>query len=96
MTHNIKKAEKTFIIAFDLLKTFWKIETANAIFWMYLGGTAKKNFFFSNKTFDVTWCMRRVVHVNKCCKHLNPILPHLDYITLAHNNHVSLFTIKFS
>ena len=21
-------------------KTFWKIETANAIFWMYLGGTA--------------------------------------------------------
>ena len=43
---------------------------------------------------DVTWCMRRVVHVNKCCKHLNPILPHLDYITLAHNNHVPLFTIK--
>ena len=26
-------------------KTFWKIETANAIFWMYLGGTAKKIFF---------------------------------------------------
>ena len=26
-------------------KTFWKTETANAIFWMYLGGTAKKNFF---------------------------------------------------
>ena len=45
---------------------------------------------------DMTWCMRRVVHVNKCCKHLNLILPHLDYITLAHNNHVSLFTIKFS
>ena len=21
-------------------KTFWKIETAHAIFWMYLGGTA--------------------------------------------------------
>ena len=21
-------------------KTFWKIETTNAIFWMYLGGTA--------------------------------------------------------
>ena len=32
---------------------------------------------------DVTWCMRRVVHVNKCCKYLNPILPYLDYITLA-------------
>ena len=32
-------------------KTFWKIETANTIFWMYLGGTAKKIFFFSNKTF---------------------------------------------
>ena len=31
-------------------KTFWKIETANAIFWMYLGGTAKKKIF-SNKTF---------------------------------------------
>ena len=23
-----------------VLKTFWKIETANAIYWMYLGGTA--------------------------------------------------------
>ena len=23
-----------------LAKTFWKIETAHAIFWMYLGGTA--------------------------------------------------------
>ena len=32
-------------------KTFWKIETAHAIFWMYLGGTAKKIFFFRNKTF---------------------------------------------
>ena len=32
-------------------KTFWKIETGNAIFWMYLGGTASKNFFFRNKTF---------------------------------------------
>ena len=32
------------------VKTFWKIETANAIFWMYLGGTAKK-IFFRNKTF---------------------------------------------
>ena len=21
----------------------------------------------------MTWCMRRVVHVNICCKHLNPI-----------------------
>ena len=31
-------------------KTFWKIETANAIFWMYLGNTAKK-CFFRNKTF---------------------------------------------
>ena len=28
-----------------VIKTFWKIETANAIFWMYLGGTAKKIFF---------------------------------------------------
>ena len=28
---NIKEAQT---------KTFWKIETANAIFWMYLGGTA--------------------------------------------------------
>ena len=27
------------------VKTFWKIETANAIFWLYLGGTAKKIFF---------------------------------------------------
>ena len=27
-------------------KTFWKIEMAHAIFWMYLGGTAKKNIFF--------------------------------------------------
>ena len=26
-------------------KTFWKIETAIAIFWMYLGGMAKKFFF---------------------------------------------------
>ena len=27
------------------IKTFWKIETANALFRMYLGGTAPKNFF---------------------------------------------------
>ena len=26
----------------------------------------------------------------------NPISPHPDYITLAHNNHVSLFTFMFS
>ena len=32
------------------VKTFWKIETANAIFWLYLGGTAKK-IFFRDKTF---------------------------------------------
>ena len=34
-----------------ITKTFWKIETANAIFWMYLGGTAQKMFLFRNKTF---------------------------------------------
>ena len=32
-------------------KTFWKIESANAIFWMYLGGTAKKKFFLVIKFF---------------------------------------------
>ena len=32
-------------------KTFWKIETANAIFWMYLGGTAQKIFFLGIKLF---------------------------------------------
>ena len=33
------------------IKTFWKIDMANAIFWMYLGGTTKIFFFFRNKTF---------------------------------------------
>ena len=33
------------ILLLGFSKTFWKIESANAIFWMYLGGTAKKNFF---------------------------------------------------
>ena len=32
-------------------KTIWKIETANAIFWMYLGGTAQKIFFLGIKLF---------------------------------------------
>ena len=27
-------------------KTFWKIETANALFWMYLGGTAQNIYIF--------------------------------------------------
>ena len=33
-----------FQLCFLIAKTFWKIESANAIFWMYLGGTAKKKF----------------------------------------------------
>ena len=41
----IKDCFRVFCFAFTLgllalSKTFWKIETANAIFWMYLGGTA--------------------------------------------------------
>ena len=35
--------QKPATICFEVSsKTFWKIETANAIFWKYLGGTAKK------------------------------------------------------
>ena len=34
-------------------KSFWKIERANAICWMYLDSTAKNFFFFRNKTFFV-------------------------------------------
>ena len=47
--HNVAFVPLTLEVAG---KTFWKIETAHAIFWMYLGGTAKKTFF-RNKTFFV-------------------------------------------
>ena len=32
-------------------KTFWKIESPNAISWIHLGGTAKKKFFLGIKLF---------------------------------------------
>ena len=35
----------------DETKTFWKIESPNAISWIHLGGTAKKIFFLGIKLF---------------------------------------------
>ena len=32
-------------VSMELSKTFWKIESPNAISWIHLGGTAKKIFF---------------------------------------------------
>ena len=47
-----------------------------------------------NSFWNVYYCLINCKNLKG--RWLDPILPYLDYITLAHNNHVSLFTIMFS
>ena len=51
ITANLHKNDPPADISATVSKTFWKIESANAIFWMYLGGMAKKKFFLVIKLF---------------------------------------------
>ena len=46
---------------------------------------------------DMTWCMRHVAHINRCYKTPNVDEPWNQLTrTRTHNNHVPLFTFKFS